>query len=217
MGSLRTRNISHIITERLAESILEGELLPGQRLPTEEEFASRIGAGKSSVREAIKILEAQGVLEIRRGDGTYVVDEFKGSMLDPIVYGILLAEKSDEDVLDFKVKVQRMAADDLLEHEISEGLGCVEAAFERAVSTGDDADTLLSTEQMLADEIANPLVGEVYRQSVRIAAHCQEPFVKALLPWMRRYLRALERGDASKVHALLYEERAILLGGSTQL
>ena len=69
MGSLRSRNISQIITERIAASIMNGELRPGQRLPTEDEFAARIGAGKSSVREAIKILEALGVLEIRRGDG----------------------------------------------------------------------------------------------------------------------------------------------------
>lgn len=209
MGSLRSRNISHIITERIAESILAGDLMPGQRLPTEEEFASRIGAGKSSVREAIKILEAMGVLEIRRGDGTYVVDEFTGSMLDPMVYGILLAEKNGADVIDFKVGVQRLAADDLLAQGVSGRLAGVRRSLEGA--EGDDATAaLLASEQALASEVANPLVGELYRQAVRIAAHCQRPFAEQLVPWLQAYVDALEAGDESRVHELLAQERAIL-------
>lgn len=209
MGSLRSRNISRIITERIAESILAGDLMPGQRLPTEEEFANRIGAGKSSVREAIKILEALGVLEIRRGDGTYVVEEFKGPMLDPMVYGILLAEKNAADVIDFKVGVQRLAADDLLARGVSGRLTSVTCVLEG--TEGDrTADALLAAERALANEVANPLVGELYRQTVRIAAHCQQSFAEQLVPWLREYVVALEAGDESRVHELLAQERAIL-------
>lgn len=213
MGSLRSRNISRIITERIVEGILNGELVAGQRLPTEEEFAVRIGASKSSVREAIKILEAQGVLEIRRGDGTYVVDEFKGSMLDQTVYGILLAKKSREDVIDFLVRVQGMASDDLLEHVPAEQL---EAVAETLAASGEDSvrdakELLLAVEGSIADKITNPLVGELYRQAVRIADHERQLRATELLAWLRRYVQALAHGDASEVRLLLQEERELLM------
>ena len=213
MGSLRSRSISRIITERIVEGILNGELVAGQRLPTEEEFASRIGAGKSSVREAIKILEAQGVLEIRRGDGTYVVDEFKGPMLDQAVYGILLAKKNGEDVIDFLVRVQGMASDDLLEHVTA---GQLEATAKILASSKDDSagdvrELLRAADESFAGEITNPLVSELYRQAMRIADHERQPCAAELLAWLERYVQALEHGDASEVHRLLREERELLM------
>ena len=207
MGSLRSRNISQIITERIAASIMNGELRPGQRLPTEEEFAARIGAGKSSVREAIKILEALGVLEIRRGDGTYVVDRFMGSMLDPMVYGILLADKSEDDVMEFKIRVQRMAADSLLQQgrEVSYA-----PLLKMPCATSDD---ILALETALAQEVDNPLIGELYRQAIRIGARMQAPFAEGMGPLLRRFVQALADNDDARISQLLEEERNLFVLG----
>ncbi len=62
--------------ERLAEVILEkvgsGQMAPGERLPRETELAASLGVSRPSVREALKILSALGVLSIRHGAGVYV-------------------------------------------------------------------------------------------------------------------------------------------------
>ena len=52
--------------------ILAGELRPGDRLPPEKELSERLGLSRSSLREAVKALEIIHVLDVRRGDGTYV-------------------------------------------------------------------------------------------------------------------------------------------------
>lgn len=216
MGSLRSRNISQIITDRIAESILTGELKPGQRLPTEDEFAQRIGAGKSSVREAIKILEAFGVVEIRRGDGTYVVDEFHGPMLDTMVYGILLSPREATDVVDFKVRVQRMATDDILERGKREPLEQAQELLAQCDSKGMGAtviqDVLADAETLVAKAVANPLVGELYRQTVRVCAYQQQRHAAQMLTWMRAYVAALAEGEGLHVESLIEQERVILLG-----
>ena len=74
----------------LSKNIAEGIYRPGQRIPTEPELAQKLGAGRNSVREGIKILVAMGVLEIKRADGTFVVNGYSPKMLDPILYGMLL-------------------------------------------------------------------------------------------------------------------------------
>ncbi|MFF2390830.1 FadR/GntR family transcriptional regulator [Agromyces sp. NPDC058104] len=57
---------------RIKEMILSGELAPGDRLPPEKELSERLGLSRSSLREAVKALEVIRVLDVRRGDGTYV-------------------------------------------------------------------------------------------------------------------------------------------------
>src|SRR6478609_2321444 len=56
----------------IKEMILSGELAPGGRLPPEKELSEQLGLSRSSLREAVKALEIIRVLDVRRGDGTYV-------------------------------------------------------------------------------------------------------------------------------------------------
>src|SRR3954469_14486190 len=52
--------------------ITSGDLGPGDRLPPEKELSERLGLSRNSMREAVKALEVIRVLDVRRGDGTYV-------------------------------------------------------------------------------------------------------------------------------------------------
>lgn len=57
---------------RIKEMLLSGELKAGDRLPPEKELSERLGLSRSSLREAVKALDLIRVLDVRRGDGTYV-------------------------------------------------------------------------------------------------------------------------------------------------
>ena len=83
------------IVNQMVEQIIDGTFCPGQRIPTELELAESFGVGRNSVREAVKILCAYGILEIRRADGTYICSDFSPKMLNPLVYGIILEKNPD--------------------------------------------------------------------------------------------------------------------------
>ena len=55
--------------DSIKDGIISGELKPGEFLPSESDIASRFGVGKSSVREAMKMLEALGYIEVSMGNG----------------------------------------------------------------------------------------------------------------------------------------------------
>ena len=74
----------------LTEAMVNKELRPGDKLPTELELAESMGIGRNSVREALKILTYLGVLEIHRSEGTFVGEGFTRSMINPLIYGIIL-------------------------------------------------------------------------------------------------------------------------------
>lgn len=65
-------SVADVATARIRELIASGRLSAGQRLPSEPKLAAELGLSRSSLREAIRGLTQARVLEVRRGDGTYV-------------------------------------------------------------------------------------------------------------------------------------------------
>lgn len=70
------RSLSQVTADRLKEEILkEKKYRPGQKLPNENSLANEYGISRSTLREAIRILVSQGILEVQRGNGTFVLDQ----------------------------------------------------------------------------------------------------------------------------------------------
>lgn len=61
------------VEDELMNFILEEPLEVGQKIPNEFELAEKFGVGRSTIREAVKGLVSKGILEVRRGSGTYVI------------------------------------------------------------------------------------------------------------------------------------------------
>lgn len=68
----RPPSLSEQVCESLEQMLLEGQLAPGERLWPERELAVRFGVSRTVIREAIRDLDAKGLLEVRTGAGTYV-------------------------------------------------------------------------------------------------------------------------------------------------
>lgn len=79
---------------KIKEMILLGELAPGDRLPPEKELSERLGLSRSSMREAVKALEVIRVLDVRRGDGTYVTSLEPRLLLEAMSFVIDLHDDS---------------------------------------------------------------------------------------------------------------------------
>ncbi len=97
------------VTDRAITSIQDlirsGALPPGARLPPENELASQLGVGRSSVREAIKALALIRVVDVRQGDGTYVTSLEPHLLLEGVGFAVDLVQ--DDSILEV-VEVRRM-------------------------------------------------------------------------------------------------------------
>lgn len=61
------------VEDELMEYILKTPVNAGEKIPNEYELAEKYGVGRSTIRETVKSLVSKGILEVRRGDGTYVI------------------------------------------------------------------------------------------------------------------------------------------------
>ena len=99
---IKNGSLAKTVMEQIEEAMLNKELSPGDRLPTESELCKRVGVGKSSVREAIKMLEALGVIEIRQGDGTYIASSISEKSINPLVFQLLIDYGNNADILELR-------------------------------------------------------------------------------------------------------------------
>ena len=74
--------------------ILSGELKPGDRLSPEKELSESLGLSRSSLREAVKALEIIRVLDVRRGDGTYVTSLEPQLLLEAMAFVVDIHQDS---------------------------------------------------------------------------------------------------------------------------
>jgi GntR family transcriptional repressor for pyruvate dehydrogenase complex len=96
------KSVVATIVERITNAIIDKQLLPGQKIPTEMMLSESFNVGRNSIREAVKILTALGILEIRRADGTYVSDRFSDNMINPLVYSLILEEDSSRAIYEVR-------------------------------------------------------------------------------------------------------------------
>jgi GntR family transcriptional regulator, transcriptional repressor for pyruvate dehydrogenase complex len=74
LAPVRRTTLSGEVANRLTEAIRSGELAPGARLPAERELGVQFGVGRTSVREALRMLQATGLVTVRPGDGAFVAN-----------------------------------------------------------------------------------------------------------------------------------------------
>lgn len=73
LGKIGRKLLGEQVEEELMNYILQESLEAGQKIPNEFELAEKFGVGRSTIREAVKGLVSKGILEVRRGSGTYVL------------------------------------------------------------------------------------------------------------------------------------------------
>ena len=68
-GRTSARKAHEVVADQLRQQIVSGELTEGQRLPPEEELTAQFGVARTTLREALRVLESQGLIAIKRGRG----------------------------------------------------------------------------------------------------------------------------------------------------
>lgn len=179
LKKVSSESVVQQVINALTDAMINRELRPGDKIPTEAEMAENMGVGRNSIREAIKILVYLGVLEIRRAEGTFVCEGFSESMIDPMIYGIILdKEDSYENLMELRemieVGVLQLAMAKVQEEErksLKEKLGHMKTAIEAG---SEKVENAFWADNEFHDAICNigknPLVNKI-NQVVRVLTY----------------------------------------------
>ncbi|EHY87516.1 transcriptional regulator [Saccharomonospora azurea NA-128] len=114
------------VIERLREYVAHERLRAGDRLPAERDLAQRLGVSRASVKQAIVVLEVQGLVETRHGGGSYLLHD----TLDVEPVEQLVARRQRlPDVLDAREAIETKLAELAAARRTAEDLDALEAAL----------------------------------------------------------------------------------------
>ncbi|WP_228832921.1 FadR/GntR family transcriptional regulator [Nocardia brasiliensis] len=119
------RSVSGDVFEQIVADVLSGELAPGATLPSERQLAEALGVSRPAVREALQRLAAAGLVSVRQGDATTVLDYRRGAGLEVLPRLLVQAGELDPAV-----------ARSILEARLHNGPKVAELAAARAARTG---------------------------------------------------------------------------------
>ena len=172
--------------ERLAELIqsyiAEHQLRPGDRLPTEQEFAQQFGVSRTIVRDAVKVLTPLGLLRTRRGSGIYVGQAATMPQLPILTSTPPVPPENMRELFEFR-RFQEMQTASLATQRITLAeLKSLEQwlATNRDAAISEDRDTFLSSDDAFHRGIALAAHNMFYVQSVTTILQLQRWAVQIL-------------------------------------
>jgi DNA-binding FadR family transcriptional regulator len=109
----RPANLASALAGELVERIVRGDYPPGATMPPEPALCASFSVSRTVVREAVKMLQEKGLVDVRRGSGTVVNPQVMWNMLDELVLTASVAEDGGLDVLDDLVVTRRLLECDM--------------------------------------------------------------------------------------------------------
>lgn len=105
-----------IVVNNIKQLLVEQKLKPGDRLPNEMEISRGMGVSRGSVREAMKILSAFGLIDIQVGNGTYVSRHPGNTLMDALLFSFLVANPDTKQLYELRYFIEVDILELILRH-----------------------------------------------------------------------------------------------------
>lgn len=188
------------VVEHFQELLLQRKIRPGNLLPSESVLAERLGVSRGSLREAMKVLSALGLVEIKRGNGTYVCHDLGRGLLDPFLLRLNLLDYGIEQLMEFRMLIEMDVVRSILKHPNPEGLCGMATSLEHMAALdpahAESAWELdMAFHHAMAQASGNVLIQQLYTSLLRFF----EPMIQ------KTYQVPGNREMALQLHQAIYD------------
>lgn len=204
-----------VIQERLKEFFLQSGLQPNEQLPSEHELSKKLGASRSAIREALRSLEAIGMIEVRRGKGRYLRQFSFEPMTDTLAYALVFEATSIHDLLEVRKALELSFLPQAAAALTAEDLADLKVVLRNMRSKAETNQPFIEEDmrfhQLLFSRVNNNLLTKLLEVFWRLF---KEVHNKNVLPagetattvtYHERIVDAIEAGEVSLAEVLLCE------------
>jgi GntR family transcriptional repressor for pyruvate dehydrogenase complex len=191
-------DVTYWLVLRFRQLLSDGVLKPGARLPSERELATKFGVARSSLRQALKVLEVMGVITQRVGDGSYLNTDASSVLSVPMDFLFLLDDTSVQELVEMRLIVEPALAARAAERATSADIALMKQAIAEFESSAGDRVKLVSADLLFHRRIfqasGNRLSGRVFHMIHR-----------AMLNMMMVTSRMVDLGHTLRFHTDILE------------
>ncbi|MBN2051782.1 MAG: FadR family transcriptional regulator [Spirochaetales bacterium] len=199
------RTVVEQVMERFRDLISSGEYKTGEKFPKESILAERFGIGRSSIREAVKILHYIGVLDSSTGRGTFVCD-WKNISAEVLSWTCLLGGKDYHELMDLRYVIEQRCIS-VLTREYIEKTG-------NALETVEKLETIVNElETAAGNQDKQVLMNEDFEFHNLIIQHNANPVFSMIYQMLRSFFLEVNKEmfvQYQQPHDIFQEHRTIL-------
>ena len=213
---IKSQRLHREVQIRLRMYIIDNKLEPGDRLPTEKEIASQLGVSRNVVREALKALEALGLVEVRMGSGTHVARFDAARYLDNYTYSLMVNGVGIKELWEVRRALELAFIDKVVEHIGDEDLQELDdqiAAMEAIAADSNILVMSLQIHHLMYRCLKNNILTALFDAFGEFWSRIYEPewpISPDVSTWClqihKRLVKALHRRDANAARAALEED-----------
>lgn len=212
--TLSADNVTQSLIQRFQEMIRSGVLTQGSRLPSERDLAAHFGVARSSLRQALKVLEIMGILTQRVGDGTYLAKDSSAVLAVPMEFLFLLDDTSVQELTELRLLMEPGLARLAAERGTAEDITLLRrSVHDLEVSRGDTAKLVaadLLFHRAIFTASKNRAASSVYQTIHRAMAKMilvtsQMVELEHTLSFHKPIMLAIEKRDGDKAARLMTE------------
>ncbi len=167
-----------LVIDTIKNLLINNKLKPGDLLPSENSLAESIQVSRGSIREAMKILAAFGIVEIKRGDGTYIATSANKRIFDPLIFSLIFTNTDSEELIQLREMMEVGVIDMIIKNASEENIDQLKAAYrkmEETINSGEqDIEVLnrydINFHRIMAKITRNHLVENMYNFVIDIFA-----------------------------------------------
>lgn len=205
-------DVTHLLVLRFQQLMSEGVLKPGTRLPPERELAGSFGVARSSLRQALKVLEIMGVITQKVGDGSYLNPDASTVLSVPMEFLLLLDDISLQELTEIRLMVEPAMAALAAERAKAADIAQLRQSIEDLETSKNDRIKLVTADLLfhrsIAEATGNRLGGRLFHLIHRamlnmIMLTSGLVDLEHTLQFHKPILQAIERRDAERARTLM--------------
>jgi GntR family transcriptional regulator, transcriptional repressor for pyruvate dehydrogenase complex len=219
-------NVTHLLILRFQQLMSDGLLTPGTKLPPERELATSFGVARSSLRQALKVLEIMGVITQKVGNGSYLNKDASSVLSVPMEFLFLLDDTSIQELMEIRLMVEPALAAKAAERATPEDIALLRQSIRDLEGSETNRVQLASADLMFHRTIfratGNRLSGRLFHiihramlNMIKVTSQLVE--LEHTLQFHQAVLEAIEQHDARRASSLmtdhLIDARDLVLRG----
>lgn len=211
----RPTTATQVVVEQLLGLIRSGALKAGDRLPSEPDLVQQLKVGRSTVREALRVLTARNLIEVQAGKGSFIRLVDPETVVDSDLLNLLLADEAANALHEVRViletEMAALAAQRAKPADLAAMGATVEGMQEAAEHGLPVSDHGLSLHVAIAKATHNPVLVKLYRSIIGLLEKHQRPIYDryadshAEARSHRELYEAVRKGDADWARAVMHQ------------
>ena len=203
------------VIETVRDLLLTKQLKRGDRLPNEIELTKKLSTSRGSIREAMKVLASFGIVEIKRGDGTYISHSMSNRLFDHLVFQMILSDTDKKKLMELRELIEVGIIKIVIANAQDEDLAAIRDEYSRMAERVDasESDPGVLTEldlrfhRAIGAATRNELIRKVYDFTLDLFApsirqtHEKPDKGRNALEHHRKVLAGIEARDQGRAEA----------------